>query len=374
MKLLCLYQVMFQYRVGTYEAMAKLPNVDFELWHGKDVPNSKLKNYKGEVSFRHRQLPSWRLPIKTNNGASSQPFFPLLFFRLISNNPDVILAEGASSIFSLTLAFFYVKLFRKKMILWSMGALAGREYKGVRGLVQRWLRHIERKVDALFVYSTQAEQYFVYEGVDSKKVFKAINVIDTNVKLDSIKKYGVVKKESGFNVVFVGAINKTKRLELLVDAVGELLCKYDDVKLQIIGDGNYLQTINDYVNKKGLDSFVVFHGRVTDGLNVLLSKYQVLALPGLGGLAIVDGMVSSLPIVSGLADGTEKDLIDESNGFVTDNMTKDFLVEKLSVLHDSPELLEILGKNSFRKITHEFSFDNYISIFQKCLNSVMYEK
>ena len=38
MKLLCLYQVMFQYRVGTYEAIAKLPNVDFELWHGNDVP------------------------------------------------------------------------------------------------------------------------------------------------------------------------------------------------------------------------------------------------------------------------------------------------------------------------------------------------
>ena len=107
---------------------------------------------------------------------------------------------------------------------------------------------------------------------------------------------------------------------------------------------------------------------------MLLSRYQVLALPGLGGLAIVDGMVSSLPIVSGLADGTEKDLIDESSGFVTDNMTKDFLVEKLSVLHDSPELLEKLGKNSFHKITHEFSFDNYISIFQKCLNSVLYEK
>ena len=374
MKLICLYQVMFQYRVGTYEAMAKLPNVDFELWHGKDVPNSKLKNYKGEVFFRHRQLPSWRLPIKTNNGASSQPFFPLLLFRLISNNPDVILAEGASSIISLSVAYFYTKLFRKKMILWSMGALAGREYKGVRGVVQRWIRHIERKADALFVYSTQAEQYFVYEGVDSKKIFKAINVIDTNVKLDSIKKYGAVEKESGFNVAFVGAINKTKRLELLVDAVEELLCKYDDVKLHIVGDGNYLPTINDYVNKKRLDSFVVFHGRVTDGLNVLLSRYQVLALPGLGGLAIVDGMVSSLPIVSGLADGTEKDLIDESNGFVTDNMTKDFLVEKLSVLHDSPELLEKLGKNSFHKITHEFSFDNYISIFQKCLNSVLYEK
>ena len=374
MKLLCLYQVMFQYRVGTYEAISNLPDVKFELWHGKDVAGSKMKNYKGEVSFRHKQLPSWRLPIKTNNGASSQPFFPLLFFRLIANNPDVILAEGASSIISLSVAYFYSKFFRKKMIMWSMGALAGREYKGVRGFVQRWLRYIERRVNALFVYSTQAENYFIGEGVDSKKIFKAINVIDTNAKLASIKKGGPIAKDQGFNVAFVGAINKTKRLELLVDAVGDLAHKYDDVKLHIIGDGNYLQTIKDYVTNVGLENLVEFHGRVTEGLNELLSKYQVLALPGLGGLAIVDGMVSSLPIISGLADGTEKDLIDESNGFITNHMTKEYMVEKLTILHNSPEMIKIFGDNSFRKITEDFSFENYINIFHDCLKFVMYEK
>ncbi len=56
MRLLCLFQVMFQYRVGTYEAIAKLPEVDFELWHGRDLPNSKVKNYKGDVSFKHRLI------------------------------------------------------------------------------------------------------------------------------------------------------------------------------------------------------------------------------------------------------------------------------------------------------------------------------
>lgn len=39
MKLLCLYQVMSHYRVGTYEAISKLPNVDFELQSGKDLGN-----------------------------------------------------------------------------------------------------------------------------------------------------------------------------------------------------------------------------------------------------------------------------------------------------------------------------------------------
>lgn len=374
MKLLCLYQVMFQYRVGTYEAISRLPGVDFELWHGSDVPNTKLKNYKGEVSFKQRLLPCWHLPIKTNNGSSSQPFFPLLFFRLIRNNPDVIFAEGASSIFSLTTAYIYSKLFRKKIIMWSMGKLAGRSYKGKRRLIQNWINRIEKGSDALFVYSSQAESFFIQNGIEPKRIFKAINVIDTNAKLTSLQKAGIIEKEHGFNVVFVGAINKTKRLELLVDAVQILAQKHKDVKLHIIGDGNYLQVIKSYVASKKLEETVIFHGRVTEGLNALLAKFQVLALPGLGGLAIVDGMVSSLPIISGLADGTEKDLIDESNGFVTDDMTVDYMVDKLNILYNDPNLTCRMGECSYQKITGDYSFDSYINKFNECLNFVINEK
>jgi glycosyltransferase involved in cell wall biosynthesis len=360
--------------VGTYEAIAKLPNVDFELWHGNDVPNSKLKNYKGNVSFNHRVLPSFRLPVKTNNGCSSQPFFPFLFARLLFHNPDVILAEGASSILSLSVASLYSRLFKKKLILWSMGALAGREYKGIRGLVQCWVRYIEKTANAVFVYSTQAEEFFISEGVSKERIFKAVNVIDVNSKLAAIKEHGIIDKAIGFNVAFVGAIAKTKRIELLIDAVGRLAREHDDVKLHVIGDGEYLQVVKDYSESVGLEKVVVFHGRVTEGLNLLLSRYQVLALPGLGGLAIVDGMISSLPIISGQADGTEKDLINEENGFVTDEMTEDYMYEKLSILYDNPDLIKRLGDSSFSKITGVFSFDNYIRVFQKCLNFVADEE
>jgi glycosyltransferase involved in cell wall biosynthesis len=94
----------------------------------------------------------------------------------------------------------------------------------------------------------------------------------------------------------------------------------------------------------------------------------------LGGLAIVDGMISSLPIISGQADGTEKDLINEENGFVTDEMTEDYMYEKLSILYDNPDLIKRLGDSSFSKITGVFSFDNYIRVFQKCLNFVADEE
>lgn len=370
MKLLCLYQVMFQYRVGTYDAISQLPGVDFELWHGKDVPNSKKKNYKGEVRFKHKQLSTVHLPFKTNNGEGSMPYFPFLFFRLIKKNPDVILTEGASSLLASSVAYIYCKLFRKKIIWWTMGGLKGRVHKGIRAFLQGWISHMERNSDAVFAYSTQAKAYLLTEGVRDNKIFVGVNVIDTSKRQAEILNHPV-EKAPGFNLVFVGAINKTKRLEVLVDAVAQLKKRYSDIHLHIIGDGNYMDVIRKHVEVAGLNDDVVFHGRVTKGLGTLLSENHVMVLPGLGGLAIVDGMIASLPIISGPADGTELDLIDKTNGFVTSElMTADYIVNKVSILHENRELCESMGESSYSRITNDYSFEKYIGVFSKCLSFV----
>lgn len=366
---------MFQYRVGTYEAISELPGVSFELWHGNSVTNSKLKNYTGNVIFRHKQIPTIRFKGKTNNGGMNVVYHPLLFFRLISYNPDVILTEGASSIITASIAFLYCKLFRKKIIWWSLGALVGRKATGLSSIVHKWVRFIERHSDAIFAYSTQAESYFQSIGAKPERIFKAVNVINTKPKLAAIEEAGNIEKYDGFNIVFVGAIAKTKKLEMLVDAIKKLSQTISSIKLHIIGDGSYLPIIKDFVKRESLEDKVVFHGRVTDGLNVLLAKNQVLVLPGLGGLAIVDGMISSLPIIAGSADGTELDLIENGcNGFVTGLITKEYIIEKLSYLYNNPDDAIRMGKESFTRITGPFSFDHYMGVFNDCLKYVSNEK
>lgn len=362
---------MFQYRVPTYERISNLPNVDFELLHGSSDKKSKWKNSDDKVNFKHTQLPSIWFRVSTNNGVAPQQILSFLFLKLIKENPDVIFVEGASSsIITATVAFVYAKLFRKKLIWWSMGALKNRVYKGIRGKMEGYIHYLNQHGDAIFTYSTQGENYFIQKGVSPEKVFKAVNVFDTSLKLQELVQIGEIKKIEGFNIGFVGVINKTKNLELLVNVSKKLQDKCGDVKLHIIGDGDYLDTIKTYVQQTDMEENVMFYGRMVQGLNAKLSELTVLVLPGLGGLAIVDGMISSLPIITGLADGTELDLIDNSNGFVTSEMTEDYLLEKLSYLHDNPDMIIQMGKKSFEKITNKYTFDNYIKIFSECLNYV----
>ncbi len=361
---------MFQYRVGTYEAISKLPDVDFELWHGTSVSGTKRKNYEGVVSFRHKVLPTKHIALPAGGEKSYHPYSPFLFFRLIRHNPDVILTEGASSIIWASTAFLYAKCFRKKIIWWSLGALKGKKYTGIRSLVQKWISFVERHVDAVFTYSSQGEDYFLSEGVPPERVFKAINVISMQPKLDEIQRAGYQEKKTGFNIAYVGAITSYKKLDLLVDAAKILSSKHADIHLHIIGDGSYRKELEQYAAAEAPDVDVIFHGRVTSGLNVLLESFQVLVLPGLGGLAIVDGMLSSLPVISGQADGTELDLIDAGSGFVTDNMTTSYLVDKLNLLYEDPALSEQMGKHAFERITGDLSFDKYIDKLASCIDFV----
>ena len=248
--------------------------------------------------------------------------------------------------------------------------MKGKKYLGVRALAQKWISYVERHVDAVFTYSSQGEAYFLSIGVPPERIFKAINVISMQPKLDEIQKAGHQEKRPGFNIAYVGAITSDKKLDVLVDAAKILGSKHPDIHLHIIGDGPYQKTLEEYAATDAADVDICFHGPASSGLNVLLESFQVFVLPGLGGLAIVDGMLSSLPVISGLADGTELDLISPECGFVTDCMTTEYLVEKLSLLYDDPELAVRMGKCAFDRITGEFSFENYMRILASCLDYV----
>lgn len=358
------------YRVGIYERLGNDPRYDFELLHGKSEKNSKKQNYSGRLSFKATQLASAYIGVKTNNGSSSQQIMPGLFFSLLRRNPSVILCEGASALINASMAFMYAKLFRKKYIWWSLGQLHGRKHKGLRKKLDCWINYIERHSDAIYTYSTQGANYFIEQGIPKEKVFVSVNTIDTDKKLETIQKIKVDKPWE-FRIAFVGAIIKVKRLELLIDAFNSLSKSNNDIYLDIIGDGAYMPSIREYISHHFNDK-ILLHGKKSGAeLSTLLLQSSVLVLPGLGGLAICDGMIHSLPIICGAADGTEIDLIDESCGFIESEMTKKFLEEKLQLLINNRELASQMGANAFKRITEKFSINNYMQNLNGCIAQIV---
>jgi len=371
-KIVVLYQVVMHYRVPLYLRLAQDSELDFILFYGDGELNTKLKNADFPTDIiKSKKHFTIRLPFKTSNHSSSLPFYPFLFFNLIRLSPDVIVSEGTSSFLNAAIAFLYAKIFRKKFIWWSLGKLKNHKNKGFRKIIAYWERYIERKSDAIFTYSTQGKEYFISEGVPPEQIFVGINVLETTKKLKEVAQYAHTEfgYNNYFNLVFIGSITKEKKLEVLIDALNIFNEKYADVgKLHIIGDGQHLDALKNYTDQKGLATAVVYHGRINEGASRILQHCDVMVLPGLGGLAICEGMVNSLPVITGLADGTENDLINDDCGFILPNINADILYQKLEYLYTHPEIRKKMGLVSFHRITKEFTFDKYYAALGHAIN------
>lgn len=376
-KIVVLYQVIMHYRLPFYERMQSDPDLDFTLLYGKGQPGTKLVNADiSNKNIKALQIFTLRIPFSLQGGIKL-PFSPFLFFTLIRLSPSVVFSEGSSSLINSTQAFLYAKIFRKKFIWWSLGKLEGKEYSGVRKVINKWEKIIERGADAIFTYSSQGAKYFSFRGVKEERIFVGVNVLDTKRKLEEIDKWSGVATnklssiDQSFKICFIGTLASSKNIELLIDAV-ELLRKNErDVQLHVVGDGPHARMLNDYVNNKGLTSFVIFHGRINEGASVVLGQCDIMVLPGLGGLAICEGMLNGLPVITGKADGTEKDLVDDSNGKVLSDISVKSLYETIVDYVDDPYLVKIKGEESLKKITTTYSFDNYYKSFKNALKYVL---
>lgn len=348
------------YRLPFYRRIDKDEEYDFRVFHGRGMKGSKLVNVDlVKVDIPRKQLWDVRLPL---------PFTPTLLWHLIRENADIIFSEGSSSLINSSIAFVYSRLFKKKFIWWSLGKLKNKKYKGIRKWINKWERYIELKSDAIFTYSNQGKQYFLSRGVDASKIFVAVNVFDTHAKLIEIENEYIENyiDRQFFNVAFIGTIQKTKKLDVLIETIVELNKRYhEQFRLHIIGDGEYLEELK---TKYSILNSVVFYGRINYGSSKILKNCDVMVLPGLGGLAICEGMLNRLAIITGIADGTEHDLVDEQNGFIIDNIDKNSLLNKLEVLYNDGELLNKMKYNSFKKITEQYSFENYYSVFKQMIN------
>lgn len=361
-RLLCLYQVIMHYRTPFYERLTKDPDFEFKLIYGRGKHGTKLVNTEiSEKEINAEKMFDLRIPT---------PFTPLLFFKLIKENPHIIFSEGSSSLINSSIAFLYSKIFRKKFIWWSLGKLKNKNYKGVRRLINKWEHYIEMRSDAIFTYSSKGKEYFIQRGVKSSKIYVAVNVFDTEAKLKEIRlsyERGFLE-ESAFNIGFIGTIEKSKRLDLLIDSVAILNNKYGNIKLHIIGDGKYLNEIKKHA--RGSEN-VVFYGRVSSGSSKILGNCDLFVLPGLGGLAICEAMLNSLPIITGNADGTEYDLVDSQNGFILEEMSVSSLVQHIELLYKNNDIRLKMKEASFNKITKQYSFENYYSVFKAMVRSLI---
>jgi len=198
--------------------------------------------------------------------------------------------------------------------------------------------------------------HIIQTGIETSKFYKEnFNQKDIN---SLKKKLGIKKKD--FVVMTVSRLAKEKSVDRIINNHKELVKKYSNMKLLIVGDGPDIDKLKDEAKSLGVSDSVIFTGKVP--LSDIPIYYQLgnvfvtASKSETQGLTVVEAISSSLPVVAVKDDSFVNSVIEDFNGFVFTDDEK--YINSISKLYDDKELYNRLSNQS-RLLSEDFSSEYF---------------
>jgi glycosyltransferase involved in cell wall biosynthesis len=173
------------------------------------------------------------------------------------------------------------------------------------------------------------------------------NIVTTTGQLPKQPYHGVVR------LLFMGAIGDRKGLFDLLDIIGENAAQWRGrLHLTVGGDGE-MDRYHKTIHALGIEDMVTYIGWATGAKKDQAFKAaDVAILPSYNeGLPIfiLEAMADGMPIISTFVGGIAE-IVDDSNGFLTNPGDKSAITKAITAYLDNPTLIAQHGNGSLAKI------------------------
>lgn len=343
----------------------------------KKVDDGRPNNYRSfnfpHIRFEERFMQAGVFSLRDYVG---------LFDFVVRENPDLVIVPAIPGT---TVYRRIAKLARKKkldLIVWSCLW----EHARVRRSVLRFAKNLVYRrflQSAAFhlAYSSFAKRRLVDLGCAEDKISVAFNGIEIEgleqLKLTKERRVelmsGLQIRENSSMFLYVGGLGADKRVDLLLEAVKRFKrrIKVPFVVL-IVGSGPMEKSLKQYTVDNGLESEVVFIGRVVEGVDEYFQLSDCLVMPGAGGLALNQAMFWQKVCIVSHADGTEEDLISESvTGFRFSEGSSESLCDAMfRFMHTSKEILDVMGSRAKKLVKERSNVDEMVRTFTETIRTL----
>ena len=193
-------------------------------------------------------------------------------------------------------------------------------------------------------YKYDRNVHIVPTGIEIERFYKE-NL--NKEKVNDIKNKLEIKKDEKV-ILFLGRIGAEKNVEFLINNHKEILKRYKNTKLLIIGDGPDLEKYKDLVKELKIQDNVIFTGKVPwDEVPLYYACADIFATAShteTQGLTVIEAMASSLPVVALNDDAFRSVIVEGLNGYLFDNK-KDYIDIMDKILSSEDEMIK-LGKQA----------------------------
>ena len=224
--------------------------------------------------------------------------------------------------------------------------------------------------EALELYGLNKDVHIIPTGLELEK----FDPKNKNTELiEQIKdKYGI---KDQFIVTFLGRIAKEKSIEVLIDAMKEVIKENDNVLCLIVGGGPQLEELKELVKDDHISNYVIFTGPKPS--NEVPSYYHLsnvfvsASITETQGLTYIEAMASGIPAVARYDKNLEDVIDDGVNGYFFKETSE--LVEILLKLinHDYSKMAEAAYLSAM-KFSSEVFYEKVIAVYQQAINSKHY--
>ena len=200
-----------------------------------------------------------------------------------------------------------------------------------------------------------------------------ISIVPNGVDLSM---FNITKKKNPKKVVFAGAMYYHRGLDVLLESLPEVIEKFSDVNVVLLGDGPEMEKLQSIVKEKHLENNVEFRGwidrnnlpdQISDASIAIGPLKRTTVTENALPIKVLEYMASSLPILAISGTLPEDVLIHEKNGYFVKDSKE--LGERICKLLDNPELIESMGNKSL-EMAQKFSWKKVVSDILKSYENI----
>lgn len=187
------------------------------------------------------------------------------------------------------------------------------------------------------------------------------------------------EKQLGIQVILcVGRMwsdQRHKGQDALIAAMPKILCNFPLAQLVLAGNGDLLDELKAFAQKKGVANSVFLPGFVSASLlSQLYENCYVFAMPSKAegfGLVYLEAMNWAKPCIAGRLDAARDVIVDHETGLLLDEPhNPKQIADAVILLLSNPQLAERMGRAGRKRLEERYLFRHFCNRFYRALGWV----
>lgn len=364
-----------KYRVPFFKELASRSGIQLTLHYSTNDPSLPNANPEG-FSAIHTPMKKFKL-----FGKHSILWHSPQWKYTTHKHCDVLSLSWDLHYLSLIPSLLKARINQVPVVLWGHG------YSKQESATRKFLRRtIARLASALVFYDFTTADDYIQSGWLSEKIYVAPNSLD-QLEINHAKKEWLNDPEKlkrfrcennielGPNLIFIGRVYRDNRLDVLIQALPEVITLFPFTKLIIIGKGdieaNYLRNL---AIKLQVENRIIWVGALYDEEKIApwMLSANLCCYPSYMGLSLMHAFGYGLPVVTG--DHVKKHgpeiyaLKHEENGVLFPQNSSEALGNVICRLLQQPEQLAIMGISAGQTVEKIYNISKMADGFEAAVH------